>query len=606
METLSDRIKILEKNTERLKEIANSLVPKLMYVQHEELAAIKKEVNSIRGVNEPTSTSEFFIKLIIGLILYRENKYLESLDLVEHLKLDNSGQPLIIENSCLAVLKGLNHRSLGQKEKALSNFHFAIDNLNTSKKEAYEIYLNLITHYQIAELNCELNNIDKMLALHIKFYELSVSSSYPELGGRAANGIGRAYFRLKDYKNSLKYFEIAEKSILVSGNTAIKAKNWHDMALVYGNQNLSEKCLELLNKSLRLREENNFTDAMVSSHIEIAKTHQSLSAHDTAYTYLNKALVIAEKYNYEKKLLIIYRLLSIHHEAKEAYKDALFFNKKYHLLSSKLNDILKTQKENEKVREVNTILIQQKEIISKQKNEIESFVEKLKEKNSFLENFASIAAHDLKAPIRTIASFSRIIERKHAAIWDQDDKDYLAFITGGVSKLSTMIDALLSLSRLNTNLPAPQAVNIKKLTSDIYNRLAIQIKDLDAKIIVQETIPDVMGHESLIGQLFQNLIENALKYRSDQRLKICINCATSTPIGDRDYLQFEIKDNGQGIDENFQSKMFELFSSSDKQNSNGIGLATCKRVVRNYGGEIWVESQKGVGASIFFTLPKAR
>jgi len=257
----------------------------------------------------------------------------------------------------------------------------------------------------------------------------------------------------------------------------------------------------------------------------------------------------------QKKSGVIYELLSTVYEKNKQYPEALAYYKKFHTTKASIDDIKSAQRENERIRETNTQLHQQKEI------------------------------------------------KKHKHNWDEDDKAFFNFITQSMQKLSKMIDNLLSLSRLDQDLPPLEVVNPNELLEDIQNRLHSKIQDLKSEIKIQKNLPNLLGHESLIGQVFQNLIDNALKYKSDAIPKIEISCKRPVSEDQKAFMQFEIEDNGKGIPAKLHEKVFELFSGTTQNNSNGIGLATCKKIVSNYGGNIWVKSKVGKGTTMIFTLP---
>jgi len=584
-------------------EVSNILIPNLMYLNSEESKFIKNTIETLNDNYAFSDESSFYISLILSLLLFKENKYEESISKLCSNELETELPKNEAKKFSIATVKGINYRSMGQHSEAFKYLHRSSEGFINNRSEEYENYLYLISLYNIGELNYELGNFEKMLNLHNEFYRLSIELNYPDMTIRAANGIGRANFLLEDNCKALEYLHIAEEEIFKSGNWGMKARNWHDLALVYASQNSNKDALNLLLKSKKIREEHNLNDALVSTLIEISNIHLKTSENNKALTYLKKAASIAERYNYRKKLVRIYRLLSSSYEQDGNIQNAFNFLKKHNKLKNELNYTQSVLKENEAIREVNTLLVKQKQTISKQKDEIESYVQKLEENNKSLQNFASIAAHDIKAPIRIISSFSGLISKKYSSIWDETDKEFLSFITENISKLSCMIDALLSLSRMDCEMPPPQAVDVHQIISEISERLKDLIIETKAEIKIPEKIPTILGHPPLIAQLFQNLIGNALKYRSELSPIIQISYLKDKSTENSKMLTFKIKDNGQGIDKEFHSKIFELFYGTNAAYSNGIGLATCKKIINSYGGKIWVDSKKGLGTSFYFTLP---
>ncbi len=229
--------------------------------------------------------------------------------------------------------------------------------------------------------------------------------------------------------------------------------------------------------------------------------------------------------------------------------------------------------------------------------------QKLKEANVSLENFASVAAHDLKAPLRSISSFSDLLMRKNKDRLDETDLEYFQFINNDADRLQKMINALLKFSKIDKNLPASENVNLNEIVEKVKNSLASVVLEKNAKIEVDK-LTSVKGHPELIAQLFQNFIGNSLKFQKPgitPSIKII-----GEPAEEKGYYRINITDNGIGISDENIPKLFELFrrfNPSSKYEGSGIGLATCKRIIDHYEGETFIESEEGYGSTFSFTLP---
>ncbi|MEL7219679.1 MAG: tetratricopeptide repeat-containing sensor histidine kinase [Bacteroidota bacterium] len=538
-----------------------------------------------------------------SFLMYRQSQYGVALSLLNSIDFTDNSRFSKWVQACVAAVSGTCHRSLGQREEALSAFHNVFEQFQKIPESAFQRYLHDLSVYHIAEINAELGDFVKMLETHHLFLELGTSSNNKDMINRALNGIGRAYLGMKDYDNCLKYLYLAEKASLQGGNLPFAARNLHDMGSVYYSMKAYENALEYFDKALEIREENKLSAAAITTHLAKSKVYLAQANLPAAIAALLKAKTIAEELKILKKLYSIYEQLSIVYEKNEQYELALAYYRKFHKTKEIIDDVNNTQKENERVREANTELLKQKEIITEQKLQIEEYTSKLIDNNIHLQNFAFIAAHDLKTPIRSTSMFIGLLLRKHRLDWDESDVEYLNFITQNMANLTKMIDDLLSLSKLDQDLPPPEVVDLNELLIEIQNRLQTKIKEVQPTIIIQKSLPSVLGHESLTGLIFQNLIDNAIKYRSDSQSKIQILFEPFESCEKQQYIQFEVRDNGQGIPDDLQDSIFELFSRANHQNSNGIGLATCKKIVSNYGGKIWVKSRERIGTSVFFTLP---
>ena len=221
--------------------------------------------------------------------------------------------------------------------------------------------------------------------------------------------------------------------------------------------------------------------------------------------------------------------------------------------------------------------------------------------NKDLDQFASVAAHDLKSPLATIRGFVDVLQHDYAKEIDSEGQEYLDTIQGAAERMGSLIDALLDYSRLSAPEKEFEAVDLNEVLKGTLQNLEKVIADTGAAIKFQ-SLPKVLGDTDFLRQLFQNLIANSIKFRSTKPLEISIET-----VEDQNMWQFEIKDNGIGFDPKFKTDIFDLYrklNGADTFQGSGIGLATCRRVVETHGGKIWADSMPGQGANFHFTLPK--
>lgn len=230
-------------------------------------------------------------------------------------------------------------------------------------------------------------------------------------------------------------------------------------------------------------------------------------------------------------------------------------------------------------------------------------LQKYIESNLNLENFAYLASHDLKSPIRTIVSFTQLLERKLKGRLSQDEKEYLKFIVSASQNMQKLINDLLAYSRVNTTKLHVIPIHVNSLLQQVCVDLRAEIKEKSAIVKWEEMPSDFAGDEIKLRQLFQNLIGNALKFTpADRKPQVVIR-----GVGRDTEWEFSIQDNGIGIDEEYLENIFLLFRrlhSDMEYEGTGIGLALCKKVVEQHDGEIWVESTLGVGTTFFFRIPR--
>ncbi|MFK7925032.1 MAG: PAS domain S-box protein [Bacteroidia bacterium] len=232
-------------------------------------------------------------------------------------------------------------------------------------------------------------------------------------------------------------------------------------------------------------------------------------------------------------------------------------------------------------------------------------LERYIESNSQLENFAFIASHDLKEPLRTISNFSQLLAKRYQDKLGEDGKEFIEFISNGAKKLNRMINDLLLYSRVNNMEHIEEVLDPASIIAQINELLGAQIAETKARFIIEKLPPFIIGSESKLIQLCQNLVSNALKFNHPDRApRIRLSCEDKEK-----FWLFAIEDNGRGIPPQFQDKIFNLFEKLHNGHDipgSGIGLAVCKRIVEQHGGDMWLESIEGVGTTFYFTIPQKK
>jgi len=221
--------------------------------------------------------------------------------------------------------------------------------------------------------------------------------------------------------------------------------------------------------------------------------------------------------------------------------------------------------------------------------------------NSELERFAYVASHDLQEPLRMINGFMQLLQKKYEPQLDDNGKQYIHFAIDGANKMKTLIHDLLQYSRAGAGPQQLEAVDMNEVMGDIKMILKSKIEETNATIHI-ENLPVINAGIVSINQLMQNLIGNALKYQEAGNLPIV---SVSCKQGNGEWV-FTVADNGIGIAEGFEEKIFEVFSrlhTKQEYSGTGIGLSICKKIVEKYGGEIWVEAQPAKGTAFKFNIP---
>lgn len=279
-------------------------------------------------------------------------------------------------------------------------------------------------------------------------------------------------------------------------------------------------------------------------------------------------------------------------------------------ISDRLRQEKETKKAEEELREARAML--ERRVVERTqelehanlnlKNEIairKRQTEELARSNAELSQFAHVASHDLKEPLRTVRTYVQLLEKKYKDSVDDQGREYIGFVVGGAARMYDLINDLLSYSAVGKADTEFTDADLNRVLENALQGLATQIVETGAKV-TSSPLPTLRSNPSQLVQLFQNLIANALKFRGEEKTAIHISAERR---GD-EYV-FSVRDNGIGIAAEYRERVFLMFQrlhSREKYPGTGIGLTICRKIVERHGGRIWVESEPGKGATFFFTL----
>jgi PAS domain S-box-containing protein len=233
--------------------------------------------------------------------------------------------------------------------------------------------------------------------------------------------------------------------------------------------------------------------------------------------------------------------------------------------------------------------------------ELQGLTEQLARSNQELKEFAYIASHDLQEPLRVISGFLDLLKRRYRGQLDSQADEFIDYAVNGATRMHNLIRDLLSYTRVGSSEINLRSVSIERAVDQAMANLQMRIDETGAKIL-RMPLPVVLGDQTMLIQLFQNLIGNALKFHGPRPPDITIAVDTR-----QDEWLFSVQDKGIGLEPRQADRIFKIFQrlhSADAYQGTGIGLAICKKIVEKHGGKIWVESQPGAGATFFFTLPR--
>jgi hypothetical protein len=263
-------------------------------------------------------------------------------------------------------------------------------------------------------------------------------------------------------------------------------------------------------------------------------------------------------------------------------------------------DITERKRSEEALLESEQHLAQALETSLMAEKTLEKYAEELKRSNAELEQFAYVASHDLREPLRMIVNYLGLLERKYKGKLDEKADTYIGFAVDGGLRMQHLIDDFLTYSRVSNQSRSMLPIKMEEVLVRSLMNLDAIVKESKANI-THDPLPEVMADETQMTQLLQNLIGNSIKYRGQDAPIVHVSAAR-----EGDTWLFSVKDNGIGISPQYHEKIFEMFqrlNTGERNEGTGIGLAIAKKIVEKHGGRIWVISEEGKGATFLFTLP---
>ena len=467
----------------------------------------------------------------------------------------------------------------------------------------------------------ELDSLEKALEHNFKSLEIAKRQKIRSGEGYAINNIGANYLALGQFDLAQTYLDEAIKiqqevgdiwgqigTLMNLGDLAIE-KNQINLA-IYHFQNGLELSKEI---HARTRE--------VDLYELLANAYQELGEFQQANTAFKKHISLKDELVNEKSLQALgarktqyeiqkreneIKLLKKENELLAKDKEIKILYDKYFstivsvvILLSFLGILLyriRSQKRmNRKLEEKNNQIYQQNK--------------QLEFTNGELKKFAYIASHDLKAPLRSIGSFTGLLRRRYGRQFDSTAQEYMQFIIDGAKRMDQLLNDLLAYSNIeklayskDKNTRLEDWLDTRSSIREALANLSYSINEHKADIHVNErAMPRLRANPTHMTQLFQNIIANGIKFKGLHTPAISIDCKSDDKMH-----TFSIQDNGIGIESAYKDKIFEMFSrlnGVEDYEGTGIGLATCKKIIEHHGGEIWVESELGKGSTFFFTIP---
>jgi signal transduction histidine kinase len=487
--------------------------------------------------------------------------------------------------------------------------------LEVSKTSKNTMIISAV-HLGIAEMYEEEKNYDKASDNYEKALKLAKKDEDKEIIAFATLGLSYINAERGNKEMALQQAEAAVKLTETIGDVYSATISNGKLAVIQRKLKEYEKSLETSHKVIRLSKENNMITIAIEAYKDISETYTEIQDYKQAYFFSQKYHSLRDSTFSEQKA-----------------KNILNLEKKYQSdLKEKENTVLKLQQQEQELqiqqnnrfnktllfvlflisivgflsyrRYIDKIsahkLLEEK--VNERTEELRLMNKNLETSNKELERFAYIASHDLREPLRNISGFAGLLKRELKPEAGSNINEYLSFITNNTSQLNTLIQDILTYSKVNKANEVLYDVDPNTIVKDINKSLAHSIKEKKVKIFIKGNLPVLKSNGQQVYFLFKNLIENGIKYNNSEFPRIDIICHD---IGDK--YEFLVKDNGIGIDPEYSSKVFEMFTRLHDRKQftgTGLGLSLCRKIVENHGGTIKVNSEKDKGSSFVFTWCK--
>lgn len=579
-------------------------------------------------------------------LAYRKlNMYPQAVDLLKEL---TGMQPKTMHHKQALLLLGAIHKDLGQFDDAFNIFVTILQQFQ-AEKDTFNIARN---YYSLGSLFYYQNNYIQALDYYEKSYDLAKAIQNQKIIYNCLAAFGSTYEAQNKLELSLEYqlqsLAIADKIDYQTG----LAYSYHNLGSNYLSRKQYDQALVEFRKSLEIKQQLNDSWGIIGTRIALTDLYIAKKEYKKAIQELEVVEILAKKLQTRPRLLNIYKKYAKVYEALNDFKQSNHYLREQLLLSDSIFNettsanisaaqtqyevqsrdaqinLLKIENQVlEKDKRINLLIYMltalavvfttmlafilrrslnkeriYSEALAIKNQEIQQQMTALADSNQSLENFAYVASHDLREPLRGIKSFATLLERRYASKLDNSAKEYFHFIRDGVEQMDALLVNLLNFSSLNNSKVSFSDVNIADVLLRTTNALKIELEQKGVQLELDyQAFPNLKGNSALLGQLFQNLIANGAKFTRSEAPIVKINYTKTN-----NKHQFSVRDNGIGISAKNQQKIFKMFHrlhGRQEFKGTGIGLATCRKIVELHQGEIWVESQEGSGSTFYFTIP---
>lgn len=577
--------------------------------QHSDAIAHLTKAGDILSTKDTDKKRLGIINLRLGQTYNQMSRYYKA---IEHFQIasviyEDIADTLSIANTLTNI--GMVHILLEDKISAFEHYDQAAKLYRQiDHQEGLVYYYNNIGHINYTD-----EKYDLALPNYIKGLELAIQTDMKYMEGHIYGNLGLLYRDKNDTKTALEYLEKEKRINTELSNESKLLYPVLAISKIKFDETKNPKYLDTINYCLDKARLSGDLTLQTNALKDLSEIHSYLNEHEDAYKYLTQYHKLKDSTN-NNQLKQRINTLKLNHEIQRVQRA-----KESELTSAKLirnialaaalclvffsflinRSYLATKKVRVKLESKNKQLLEADKTLEKKNKDLEKYIDS----NMQLKQFAHIASHDIKSPLRTILSFSSLLKRNLYSQVGGKEKTYFDAIETGAKRITALVEDLLEYSTLNSQKLSLSKFSIQELVEEVSEHLVFSISEKNVSINIPESDLSIIADRTKIKQVIQNLLDNAIKFSSEE----------SNPVidisykQDKQYYTITVADNGIGIDCKYVDEIFKEFVQLNRKEEfegTGLGLSICKNYISKHLGEISVQPRKPKGTTFSFTINK--